>query len=64
LRPGRIAIAKQTLSPELRVMGYRKLSGRPRHYTQAAGVIEDFKKLPRAGSISGYRNRRFKMSSG
>ena len=44
----RIAIAKQTLSRELRAMGYRKVSARPRHYAQAAGAIEDFKKLPRA----------------
>ena len=34
----RIAIAKQTLSRELRAMGYRKLSARPRHYAQAAGA--------------------------
>jgi putative transposase len=31
----RITIAKQTLSRELRAMGY-KLSARPRHYAQAA----------------------------
>ena len=41
----RISIAKQTLSRELRAMGYRKLSARPRHYAQAEGVIEDFKKV-------------------
>jgi hypothetical protein len=40
----RIRIAKQTLSRELRAMGYRKLSARPRHHAQAEGVIEDFKK--------------------
>ena len=40
----RITIAKQTLSRELRVMGYRKLSARPRHHAQAAGAIADFKK--------------------
>ena len=40
----RIAIAKQTLSRELRAMGYRKLSARPRHHAQAEGVIADFKK--------------------
>ena len=34
----RIAIAKQTLSRELRTMGYRKLSARPRHHAQARGV--------------------------
>ena len=44
----RVTIAKQTLSRELRAMGYRKLSARPRHHAQAEGTIEDFKKLPRA----------------
>ena len=49
----RIAIAKQTLSRELRAMGYRKLSARPRHHAQAEGVIEDFKKTsPRAWTRS------------
>ena len=40
----RIVIAKQTLSRELRAMGYRKLSARPRHHAQVEGVIADFKK--------------------
>ena len=40
----RISVAKQTLSRELRAMGYRKLSARPRHHAQAEGAIEDFKK--------------------
>lgn len=40
----RIRIAKQTLSRELRAMGYRKLSARPRHHAQAPGAIESFKK--------------------
>jgi hypothetical protein len=40
----RITIAKQTLSRELRAMGYRKLSARPRHHAQAEGAIEDFTK--------------------
>src|SRR5262249_24069169 len=40
----RITIAKQTHSRELRAMGYRKLSARPRHHAQAQGAIEDFKK--------------------
>jgi len=45
----RVTIAKQTLSRELRAMGYRKLSARPRHHAQADGAIEDFKKVsPRA----------------
>jgi transposase len=41
----RITVAKQTLSRELRAMGYRKLSARPRHHAQADGAIEDFKKV-------------------
>jgi hypothetical protein len=40
----RITIAKQTLSRELRAMGYRKLSARPRHHAQAEGAIDNFKK--------------------
>ena len=44
----RVVISRQTLSRELRAMGYRKLSARPRHHAQAAGAIEDFKK-PVAG---------------
>src|ERR1700677_646907 len=40
----RITVAKQTLSRELRAMGYRKLSARPRHHAQAEGAIADFKK--------------------
>src|SRR5271168_4858604 len=45
----RITVAKQTLSRELRAMGYRKLSARPRHHAQVAGAIENFKKTsPRA----------------
>jgi len=43
----RITIAKQTLSRELRAMGYRKLSARPRHHARREGVIEDFKKASR-----------------
>jgi transposase len=44
----RVIVSRQTLSRELRAMGYRKLSARPRHHAQAAGAIEDFKK-PVAG---------------
>ncbi len=52
----RVVVAKQTLSRELRAMGYRKLSARPRHHAQAAGAIEDFKKaFPRAWKRSGVR---------
>ena len=51
-----VVVAKQTLSRELRTMGYRKLSARPRHHEQAEGAIEDFKKaFPRAWTRSGAR---------
>ena len=40
----KVVIAKQTLSRELRAMGYRKLSARPRHHAQDEGAIDDFKK--------------------
>jgi transposase len=42
-----VRIAKQTLSRELRAMGFRKLSARPRHHAQAEGAIEVFKKVSR-----------------
>jgi transposase len=41
----RITISKQTLSREVRALDYRKLSARPRHHAQAAGVMDDFKKV-------------------
>ena len=45
----RITVAKQTLSRELRALGYRKLTARPRHHAQAEGAVETFKKAsPRA----------------
>jgi transposase len=40
----RVSVSKQTLSRELRAVGYRKLSDRPRHHAQAAGAVERFKK--------------------
>jgi transposase len=39
-----IRVAKQTLSRELRAMGYRKLSARPRHHAQNEFAGEAFKK--------------------
>lgn len=39
-----LSVSIHTLSRELRGLGYRKLSARPRHHAQAAGAIEDFKK--------------------
>ena len=49
----RVTVSKPTLSRQLRAMGYRKLSARPRHHAQAQGVIEDFKKVsPRVSARS------------
>jgi Winged helix-turn helix len=55
----RIAISEQTMSRELRKMGYRKLSARPRHHAQAQGAIEDFKKV----SQTAWRKSRAKKAS-
>jgi transposase len=43
----RISISETTLSRELRALGYRKLSARPRHYAQNPEALEAFKKPPR-----------------
>lgn len=42
-----VSVSKQTLSRELRALGYRKLSARPRHHAQKAGAVEAFKKTGR-----------------
>jgi transposase len=39
-----VSVSETTMSRELRKMGYRKLSARPRHHAQRAGAIEEFKK--------------------
>jgi transposase len=39
-----VSVSKQTLSRDLRAMGYRKLTARPRHHTQGADAIDVFKK--------------------
>jgi transposase len=45
----RLSISKQTLSRELRALGFRKLSARPRHHAQDAEAMATFKKTsPRA----------------
>jgi transposase len=40
----RVSVSMQTLSREVRAIGYRKLSARPKHHAQAEGAIEAFKK--------------------
>jgi hypothetical protein len=45
----RINVSETTLGRELRGLGYRRLSARPRHHAQAAGAMDAFKKpSPRA----------------
>ena len=43
----RISISKQTLSRELRAMGYRKLSARPRHHAKNEHAADAFEKSSR-----------------
>src|SRR3954468_4417302 len=40
-----ISLSETTLSRELRGLGYRKLSARPRHYAQNPEALELFKKV-------------------
>jgi transposase len=55
----RISVTKQILSREVRAMGYRKLSARPRHHAQAEGAIDHFKKTSR----SAWRKSRARRAS-
>ena len=54
----RVCVSEKTVSRELRKMGYRKLSARPRHHAQAEGAIEDFKKASRPPGGDRPRERR------
>jgi hypothetical protein len=55
----RISVSVQTLSRELRGLGYRRPSARPRHHAQVGGAIEDFKK---ASPCAWRRSRRRRAS--
>jgi transposase len=39
-----VSVNEQTLSREVRAMGYRKLAARPKHHAQDPQAIEEFKK--------------------
>ena len=55
----RISLSETTLSRELRALGYRKLSARPRHYAQNPEALELFKKAsPPPWRRSGRASRR------
>ena len=43
----RITISKQTLSREVRALGYRKLSARPRHHAKSEAEVSAFKNSSR-----------------
>ncbi len=54
----RISLDESTVSRELAVLGFCKISARPRHYAQNEPAIEDFKKTSRARwRRSGLRSR-------
>jgi hypothetical protein len=40
----RLPISKQTLSREVRALGYRKLSARPQHHAKSEPAVAAFKK--------------------
>jgi transposase len=40
----RVSVSTDTVGRELRALGYRKLSARPRHHAQAPGAVEAYKK--------------------
>ena len=45
----RIGLDETTVGRELRKLGFRKLSARPRHYAQNEAALGEFKKLSRPG---------------
>ena len=53
----RIPISKQTLSRELRALGYRKLSARPRHHAKSEAAVAAFKKSSRPAWRQSRRSR-------
>ena len=53
----RVTAAKQTMSREVRALGYRKLSARPRHHAQVEDAAENLKK-PSPPAWSKLRARR------
>lgn len=54
-----VSVSRPTLSRELRALGYRKLSARPKHHAQDPEAIEAFKKgaLPPSWTWSKPRSR-------
>ena len=50
----RVSVSEQTLGREVRSLGYRKLSARPRHHAQDAEAAEAFKKRMARPSARGF----------
>ena len=44
----RVSVSEATVGRELRALGFRKLSARPRHYAQDPEAAEAFKKVSRS----------------
>jgi transposase len=44
-----VSVSRQTLGRELRALGFRKLSARPRHHGQDPDALEAFKKTSPSG---------------
>src|SRR3712207_9493572 len=55
----RVTVAKQTMSREVRALGDRNLSARPRHHAQAAGSVDLFERA----SPPAWRKSRAKRAS-
>jgi transposase len=61
----RVSVSAATVGRELRALGFRKLSARPRHYAQDPEAAEAFKKVSRsAWARSGTPGRASTSSSG
>jgi transposase len=54
----RIGLDETTIGRELRKLGFRRLSARPRHYAQNEAALEEFKKLSRPGWRPSQRSSR------
>jgi hypothetical protein len=56
----RISVSKQTLSREVRSMGYRKLSARPRHHAKSEVAVAAFQK---SSPFAWTRSRRIRLAA-
>jgi transposase len=59
-----LSVTKQILSRELRALGYRKLSARPRHHEHDEAIVAAIKKKSRTSSRISRRPRESRSSCG